>query len=61
MFKVKFYMKSKNIIEFECENIELTRNGLGNLVGYEIDNGDSKKILMDADLKSIEGVVIEKI
>lgn len=61
MVKVKFYMKSGNIIEFECKEIELTRNGFDQLAGYSIDNGDSKKRLMDADINNIEGVVIEEI
>jgi len=61
MLKVKFYMKSRNIIEFECEEITITRDSFGKLVGYEIDNGNSKKRLLDATLSNVDGIVVEDI
>lgn len=61
MIKVKFYMKSGHIIEFKCKEIELTRNGFGELSGYNIKHGDSKERLMDANISSIEGITIQEL
>jgi hypothetical protein len=61
MINVKFYMKSGNIITFDCEEITITRNGLGIITGYNVKHGNSQNRILDADLGNIEGVVTKDI
>ena len=59
MNKITLYMKSGNKIEFECEEMEKTENGLGELVRLSWTNGNSNKRLLKVTLENIEGIVAE--
>ncbi len=58
---VKFFMKSGNVIEFECSEIEITRNGFGVVTGYDVTHGDSKNRLICSEISRIEGITIKDI
>ncbi len=61
MVRVKFYMKSGNIIEFKCESIELAKNDYGTLIGYNVNHGNSKEKLISADITNIEGITTREL
>lgn len=61
LYKVNFYLKSRNKIDFICEHINLTKNAYGELIEYEIDFGVSKNKLLYIDIKEIEGATIEEL
>lgn len=60
MITVNVYLKSGQTMSFECSEIILNRNGLGELVGYEEKHGNSKRRLMELSIPDIIGLTIEE-
>ncbi|GEM_PF-3097449 len=59
MVKVKFYMKSGQVIEFQCEEIEIESDSNNQLVRYEATFGESKQRLIYGKITDIEGITVE--
>ncbi|MGO5072364.1 hypothetical protein ACTQ4K_00185 [Clostridium sporogenes] len=60
MYKVIFHTKHRNKIEFECEKIEISTNGFGELISYLIDFGGSENRIMYIKPTDIEAIKIEE-
>lgn len=60
MYKVTFYTKHRNEIEFECNKIDISTNGFGELINYSIDFGVSENKIMYIETKDIECITIKE-
>lgn len=61
MQKIRVYMKSGNIITFECEELSVKKDGFGVIIELNWKNGDSKLRLIQMDLSKIEGITTENL
>lgn len=53
--RITFYLKSGNTIDLWCQTFTTTKNGFGELTGFEYTGGDIK--LRHLDISDIEALI----